>query len=224
MKVSLNAWFNNLINHRISSRLYRLTPPVAGIILSAGKSSRIGSPKALLTYQGDSFLQRLITVYQAAQLSPLMVVLGPWHSSIITETCDLSRCLVVTNPDQESSMMTSIQLAISSLPSDSQAAVVQPVDLPLIQAAIIESLVEAWARTKAPIVRPRYRGRFGHPILLDHAVFPLIRQAAEGESLRTILDSLSPQVAVVDVEAPEVRIEVDTPNDYTRLHQNPDQN
>ena len=128
----------------------------AGIILAAGESSRMGSPKALLEFRGETFLDRLIRCFQA-QCSPVIVVLG--HTPEVIRACVRGAANVefVLNPQYQLGQFSSLQCGLRAVPPDAEGAVFTPVDHPNIEAGTVTRLIES----AAPIAIPQYRDGTG---------------------------------------------------------------
>ncbi len=134
---------------------------IAGIILAAGASSRMGTPKALLDYRGETFLNRLIRVLGAV-CEPVIVVLG-YHADEIRARVNGARFVV--NPDPSRGQLSSLQTALAEVPLDAEGFLFMPVDCPSAELSTIERIVEAFRAAESPVlVIPRHEGRRGHPV------------------------------------------------------------
>ncbi|MGH9593849.1 MAG: nucleotidyltransferase family protein, partial [Bryobacteraceae bacterium] len=100
---------------------------IAGIILAAGASSRMGTPKALLDYRGETFVGRLMRVLGAV-CDPVMVVLG-YHAAEIGARVP-ANVRVVLNPDPDRGQLSSLQTALAALPVEADGFAFVPVDSP----------------------------------------------------------------------------------------------
>jgi molybdenum cofactor cytidylyltransferase len=144
---------------------------LAAVILSGGASSRMGSPKALLPYQGRPFLDHLLEATHHPKISVRRVVLGP-HAEPIAKAIHLNADEIVINPDWESGQLTSIHAALKSLPSGLDGMILCLVDHPLISAMLVNELINAFYTSHAPVVLPVYLGRRGHPVIFSSKLFP----------------------------------------------------
>lgn len=185
---------------------------VAGIVLSAGASTRAGSPKALALSDGHTFLER--TAAALADLDQVIVVVAAPHASEIIEYFGSPRLRFVENPDPGRGMFSSLQVGLAALPPESDAAVLSLIDHPHVQRASVQCLLEAWRATRAPLVRPMFSGRRGHPIVIDRAAFlPLLLESAE----HRLCDALARAGAGIDVEVDDPAILEDIDRPSTRL-------
>ena len=135
---------------------------IAGIILAAGASSRMGTPKALLDYRGETFLGRLIRVLGAV-CDPVIVVLGFHGDEIRAAAHDSTRFVV--NPDPSRGQLSSLQTALAELPSTAEGFLFMPVDCPSAEPETVQKIVDAFYSAEKPLlVIPRHEGRRGHPV------------------------------------------------------------
>src|SRR5438876_797171 len=143
---------------------------LAAVILSGGASSRMGSPKALLPYQGRPFLEHLLEVTAHRQIGVRRVVLGA-HAEPIAKAVDLKADEIVINREWEKGQLSSVQAALRSLPSGTDGMLLCLIDHPLISNALVQELIEQFYKTKSPIVLPLYEGRRGHPVIFSASLY-----------------------------------------------------
>src|SRR6202030_1675903 len=138
---------------------------LAAVILSGGASSRMGSPKALLPYQGRPFLEHLLEVTTHVKIGTRRVVLGA-HADLITDAVRLAADEVVINEEWEKGQLSSIQSGIRSLPAGTDGMILCLIDHPLISGTLVDELIERFylGSTTPPIVLPVYQGKRGHPV------------------------------------------------------------
>jgi molybdenum cofactor cytidylyltransferase len=149
---------------------------LAAVILSGGASSRMGSPKALLPYQGRPFLEHLLDVVQNPKIGVRRVVLGA-HAEPITRAIALDADEIVINTEWEKGQLSSIQAGLRSLPTGTDGMVLCLIDHPLISVTLVDGLIEQFYATRAPIVLPVYEGRRGHPVIFSATVYEELEKA-----------------------------------------------
>lgn len=137
---------------------------VAAIILAAGESRRMGAPKALLHFRGQTFLDGLIARLEA-HCHPVIAVLG--HDAERIRSAVAAAADYVVNPNYALGMLSSLQCGLRALPEPVSDAVFTLVDHPDPAGTTIAAVVNEPA---APVVIPRFEGRKGHPVRLSRAV------------------------------------------------------
>lgn len=159
---------------------------LAAVILSGGASSRMGSPKALVSYQGRPFLEHLVSVTTHPAIGVRRVVLGP-DADAIAKGITLAPGEIVINHDWEKGQLSSVHAALRSLPPDTEGLLLCPVDHPLVSAALVGSLIDAFAASRAPVVVPSYWGRRGHPVIFSAAVYDELLNAPLEQGARAVV-------------------------------------
>jgi molybdenum cofactor cytidylyltransferase len=190
---------------------------LSAIILAAGASERMGYPKALLRYRGETFLETILEACRAAGFVRLMVVLGPDDHKVLAEL-DLGGVTMVQNPYPASGPLTSLKLALETvLNHPVEAVLVWHVDRPHVSVATIQALVEEFERTRAPVVLPEYRGLRGHPVLFGRTVFSELMSTPASNGARAVVRADPSRVVTVPVTDAAVIEDVDTPDAYREL-------
>src|SRR5256885_2772449 len=145
--------------------------PLAGVILAAGRSARMGTPKALLDFRGAPCIVRILEAFEAVALKTRVVVLGP-DAARIRPVLATHDCLIVENLDVDAGPIASLRAALSALqPLRPAAALVWPVDLPHVRIATVERLIEIWRRERPAAVVPPFGERPGPPPISDPSPF-----------------------------------------------------
>ncbi|HZS01287.1 MAG TPA: nucleotidyltransferase family protein [Chloroflexota bacterium] len=189
---------------------------VAGLLLAAGMSTRLGRPKQLLPFRGRTLLRHAAETGLAAGLEPLIVVIGAEADAMHRELTGLP-VVVVENPRYAEGQSTSLRAGLAALPADAAAVVALLVDMPGVDAPLIQALVAAWQASGAPIVRPVHAGRPGNPVLFAARLLPELAQAEGDEGGRAVLRAHAAEVQLLPVESPGVLQDVDTWEAYGAL-------
>jgi len=190
-----------------------------GIVLAAGASSRMGQPKALLPIQpGRTFLGRVLATLSEAGIAPLVVVSRT--AVDIGDVWDEARSADVVqtiNPDPARGQLSSLVCGLAALAAPPPAVLMTLVDVPLPRVDTVRLLVDAWRRTQAPLVRPVFDGRHGHPAIFGAALLNGLRAADLSAGAQPIVRAFADRAIDVDVDDPGVLVDIDTPEDYRRL-------
>jgi len=146
----------------------------------------MGSPKALLPYQGRPFLEHLLEVTAHRQIGARRVVLGA-QVEPISKAVDLKADEIVINHEWEKGQLTSIQAALRSLPRGTDGILLCLIDHPLISSALVQELIEQFYKTKKPIVLPVYEGRRGHPVIFSASLYEELLSAPLETGARAVV-------------------------------------
>jgi molybdenum cofactor cytidylyltransferase len=159
---------------------------LAAVILSGGASSRMGSPKALLPYQGRPFLEHLLEVTMQPKIGVRRVVLGP-HAEPIAKNVHLDADEIVINANWEKGQLSSIQAALRSLPPGTDGIVLCLIDHPLISSSLVHDLIERFYTSKKPIVLPVCEGQRGHPVIFSAQLYEELLKAPLETGARSVV-------------------------------------
>ena len=194
---------------------------LTGIVLAAGRSSRMGSPKALLDFRGEPFVLRILEALEALDLKTRVVVVGPGvEAQEIRGALVRHDCLVVENADVEGGPIASLRAGLKAIQKVAPSgALVWPVDLPHVRVDTVERLLEVFRRNNPFAVVPRFGARRGHPIVWGAAAFgELASSAAATEGgARAVIHAHQSDIREVPVDDPAVIDDLNTREDYERL-------
>jgi molybdenum cofactor cytidylyltransferase len=180
----------------------------AGIVLAAGASSRMGSPKALLPWAGSTLLGYALEQLAVAGVSAPIVVLGLAHEEVRAREKRLAQASVVLNLDEASGRSGSIRLGASAVPEGVRRVLVQSVDQP-VAAEVLRALLAA----EGEVAVPTFEGRRGHPVCFAGALLPELRAVSETEhGLRAVVRRHD--VVDVPVDEPAVLWNLNDPDSY----------
>lgn len=189
--------------------------PVAGILLAAGTSSRMGSNKMLLPLDGESLLRRAARTALAGGLSPLLVVVGHQAETAARELDGLA-CQVVVNPDYEQGITSSLHAGVAALPAPVRAAMVLLADMPFVTAEMIAGLIARYRATTAPLVISDYEGVNAPPMLYDRALFGELQTMTGGGCGKQVVKRHRHEAEILSWPAAALT-DLDVPEDYARV-------
>jgi CTP:molybdopterin cytidylyltransferase MocA len=194
----------------------------AGLILAAGEARRMGTPKALLRYRGESFLDTLLGRF-GQRCAPVIVVLGAAAQEIRRAT---SRAATfVENERWQSGQTSSMQCGLRAVPADAAGVLFTLVDHPAVTMGTIDVLLAGIegrcagvTSIEAPLLRvPRYGGRNGHPIWFSRSLIPEFLALAESGAARDVVRAHAGETEFVDVDDAGVAADIDDPAAYRGL-------
>lgn len=189
---------------------------VAGVVLAAGRSTRMGVPKALLDAGGTTFVNRLAETLGRGGCIPVLVVIRSGRGPVADEVARGPGQAVI-NPAGRGGQIGSLRAALLHLrdlrrPPD--AVVFSPVDNPAVTSETVRALVRAWRRTAAALVAPVHDGRRGHPVLADMSVADEFFQHGLADGARTVIRRDPARVTEVPVSDAAVADDLDTRERY----------
>ncbi len=186
---------------------------IAPVILAAGDSTRMGHPKALLPLGSDLFINRILKTTREVGLPDATVVLGNSASIIRRHILD-SQVNILVNPDPIRGQLSSIQLGLSSLGPEINAALIWPVDMPSVTASLVRRLVQLFIDSKAWISFPMYGDKRGHPAIFHRALFQEFMEAPLAKGPKEILLRHQHETTMLEVQESFSVKDIDTPSDY----------
>jgi molybdenum cofactor cytidylyltransferase len=183
----------------------------AGLILAAGESRRMGTPKALLEYCGETFVDRLSGLF-AGLCSPVIVVLGANADEIRARAARPAE--FVFNPDYRTGQTGSLQCGLRAVPPQAEGVLFTLVDHPAVAAATLDRLLAG----PRPLVRvPRYQGRRGHPVWFRRELIAEFLALPETGAARDVVRAHSAETEFLDVDDAGVVADIDDPAAYRDL-------
>jgi molybdenum cofactor cytidylyltransferase len=190
-------------------------PDIAGILLAAGESRRMGYPKPLLTIRGETFLAHLAAAMLKV-VTRLTIVVGAHADRVRPAIPADPRIEVVNNPDWVRGQLSSIKVAIRALPAAASGALIHLTDHPTVKAETFAAVVDGYRQSRKPIAMARHGGRRGHPVLFDRSLFGELLDAPEDQGARAVVNADASRVVYVDVDDPGILLDLDTPDDLAR--------
>jgi molybdenum cofactor cytidylyltransferase len=193
---------------------------VHGIVLAAGRSSRMGRPKAALRLGpgGPTFAAAAVGALRDAGLGRVVVVAGAHPGAVRDAVPELPGVEVIDHPDWTSGQLSSLLAGLAALDApDLEAIAVTLVDVPLVRASTVAALLAAWRQTGAPIVRPAIGERHGHPVIFDRATFGALRAAPLDVGAKAVIAAFRHQVLDLATDDTGALRDIDTPDEYAAL-------
>jgi molybdenum cofactor cytidylyltransferase len=183
------------------------------IILAAGESRRMGSPKMLLPYAGLTIIEHVIMNVLAADIVSVVTVLGAEKEEIgkLTGKYDVINCY---NDDYNMGMLSSVRCGLRSLPGNCSAALVLPGDQPMITTSEINKIIAAYRTSGRGIVLPLYDGKRGHPVIIDMKYRDEVMSLPDSEGLRALAGRHHDDICEAETDDPCVLRDIDTREDY----------
>jgi len=194
--------------------------PIAGILLAAGESTRFGKPKQLLTLSGRFLIEWALAAALGSHLDHVVLVLGCEHERIqrcLGSSTAHPKCEILVNPDYRSGQSTSLQAGLIRVRHDFPSAMFLLGDQPLVDAALINLLLERCAGSEKPICVPTHRGTRGNPTLFGSPFYPEILKLAGDKGARGIIAAHPDQVLAVEIPDPRVFLDIDRREDVEKI-------
>jgi CTP:molybdopterin cytidylyltransferase MocA len=191
---------------------------VAAIILAAGASRRLGQPKQLLSYRGETLLGRAIRLANEAGVSPVLVVLGA-NFEVVLAAIQPHTSIPVHNDRWRQGIASSIEAglrALSVCAPEADGALFLGCDQPRLTADHLRSLVGAFAAQESEgIAASSYAGVHGVPAVFPRQTFAELRGLSGDKGARSVIDRAP--CAVITIEFPGGEIDIDSPEDLAQL-------
>ncbi|MBZ5699655.1 MAG: nucleotidyltransferase family protein [Acidobacteriia bacterium] len=185
---------------------------LAAMILSAGSSSRMGRPKALLPYREGTFLEHLIQATRHPRIGVTRIVLGAGADEIRT-IAKLDASMVVLNPDWQQGQLSSICAGLRSLEGiETDGMILCPVDHPLVSATLVSNLIEQFYANDKLIVLPVYNSRRGHPVIFSSALYEELLAAPSDKGARAVVWAHSADLLEVPTSEEGVILNINNPD------------
>jgi molybdenum cofactor cytidylyltransferase len=185
------------------------------IILAAGESKRMGSPKMLLLFNGITMLEKVIGNIRDSVVDNIVVVLGA-EKEALTELVSKSLVSYCFNDNYKQGMLSSVKCGFRNLPPDIEAVLVFQGDQPFIAPKVINRVIEGYRSSGKGIAIPVYKGRRGHPLLIDQKYRNEIECLDDNKGLRSLSHRYSEDVLEVETDDPGILTDFDTYDEYKK--------
>ncbi len=186
---------------------------VWAIVLAAGESRRMGSPKMLLPYNDVTIIEQVINNLMDSNADRVVVVVGADREEImkVTRQYDVFHCY---NTDYKSGMLSSVKCGFNSLPEGCLAALIMPGDQPMTGPGEINRVISSFIESDRGLVMAAHNGRRGHPLIVDMKYLEEVLSLPEEEGLRVLAERHPEDVFESDTDDPSVLRDIDTQEDY----------
>jgi molybdenum cofactor cytidylyltransferase len=189
---------------------------IAAVVLAAGESRRMGSPKLVLPWGGHTVIGQVVRTLTESGLNEIIVVTGG-ASRLVEAALESFSVHITANPDYSSGeMLTSIQVGLQALSSLVEAALVVLGDQPQIEAGVVKSVIRMYDKDRPVLLVPSYQMHRGHPWLVARILWPSILSLRPPATLRDFLVQHVDQITYLPVDSASILQDLDTPEDYDR--------
>jgi molybdenum cofactor cytidylyltransferase len=193
---------------------------IPGLVLAAGRSSRMGRAKATLPLgEGDTFLTRIVRTYLAAGVDDVVVVVGHDAEAIVRAFVESGLpARFAINREYDRGQLSSLVAGLDRVDRPGvAAALVTLVDVPLFSEQTVRAVVERYRRTHAPIVRPTRGSEHGHPLLIDRSIFDELRSADPIVGAKPIVRAHASADGDLPIADEGAFVDIDTVEEYERV-------
>jgi molybdenum cofactor cytidylyltransferase len=188
---------------------------VAAVVLAAGRATRMGGGKLALPVGGRPMVQRVVDAALGSRASSTILVVGNEADEVLAAVAGRP-VTVVVNPDYEDGMSTSLRAGLGAVDPAVDGALVLLGDQPFVSSALLDALIDRFARCGKPVVRPSAGGRPGNPVLFSATLFPEIARERGDVGGRHVVERRPDEVCLVAVDDPHELVDIDSPREYEK--------
>jgi molybdenum cofactor cytidylyltransferase len=194
---------------------------VSAVVLAAGMSRRMGTPKQLLRIDGETILERTLKNVRASAAGEIVLVLGHAADSVEKEI-STDREKIVHNQDYQQGMGTSLRAGLAAVDARASAALIVLADQPFVRPETFNQLIECHQESKLQksgpqIIIPMYKGFRGNPVLLDRSVFPELNALSGDVGCRAIFGNHTENICKLAVNDIGILLDIDSQEEYHKL-------
>jgi xanthine dehydrogenase accessory factor len=188
-------------------------PVISAVILAAGESRRMGSPKLLLPYIDKTIIETVIQTIIQSQVKHIIVVLGSEKDKIREQILNYP-VIIAENPEYQNGMLSSIQCGLRAVPDDTDAVMILLGDQPMVTGPVIDQLTDTYQHTDKGILIAVHQEKRGHPILFNIKYRKEIEQLMFQNSMHDFTRKFASDIMEVETGTADILIDIDTPEDY----------
>lgn len=191
-------------------------PGISAVILAAGLSSRMGELKALMPFGRSTVIETVIDQFITAGVTDIRIIFGH-QSDLLLPLLEKLPVTAIENKFYQKGMFSSVRSGVLSFTNQTQAFFLLPVDMPLIKADSLKSIIKTYHKTSAAVIYPVYNQKRGHPPLIDRQCFDAICHGSDDTTLKTVLQSFNHLSVETHLSDIGLTLDMDTPTDYEHL-------
>jgi len=189
------------------------SPCLHAVVLAAGGSSRFGSPKQLVRFQGQLLLHRVLAA--AGEVAAAVTLVLGAHAAEIAAIVPSGRATVLVNREWQEGVASSLRAAVRALPGACDGVLILLADQPLVAAASLGPLAGAWRRSPRQIIASRYSSVVGAPAIFPRWCFNNLCDLRGDQGARALISRYSDHVQ--SMPHPEAAVDIDQPEDLLNL-------
>lgn len=190
-----------------------MSPSVSTVILAAGSSTRLGTPKQLLPFRGSTLIRHLAQVALASKSHDVVVIIGASANAVRNQLKDL-RVTIQENKQWQEGLSSSIRFGLAGIPSKSDGVLLMLCDQPHVTTSLLDSMIDKSSEGSA-VVACTYEDSIGVPALFSRVLFPELRQLSGDVGAKVVLQNHASEITTIPF--PEGNIDIDTPQDLSLI-------
>jgi molybdenum cofactor cytidylyltransferase len=183
------------------------------IVLAAGESTRMGTPKMILPYEGMTIIEKVLENILASDIEKVVAVLGS-HKNEVLKVIERFPVLHCYNNNFKNGMLSSVKCGFEFLPGNFHAAMVFLGDQPMVETSVINKMIDVYSGSGKGILVPVFENQRGHPLMADKKYRDEIINLDDPEGLKGLLRRHPDDLLEVATENPSVLKDIDTMEDY----------
>ena len=189
---------------------------VTAVVLAAGESVRMGDVKQLLPWGESTVLGATLGNLKSSGVHDIVIVTG-YEAEKVEKIGEEHGVATVYNPDySDGEMLSSLKVAIRSLPNNREAVLVVLADQPMVDSETIDQILIAFWQGGGELIAPTYKDKRGNPVLIGRQYFPDLLKIPRGGAPRDMLSQKADMLLLIPVNTPTVLADLDSPQDYER--------